>query len=103
MQPPSSSPDPGDIEAQKRVEFPDLADDNENPVYLPRSMTSPGSRLPIEYRSLSIRVEGKMPTSPANRLPIEYRTLSIHVESKIPEGAHKGKHVEERKIAARGE
>jgi len=103
MLPPSSSLDPGDLEAQKRVEFPDVADDNESPVYLPRTMTSAGSRLPIEYRSLSIRVESKMPTSPVNRFPIEYRTLSIHVESKMPEETRKGEHVEKRKIAARGE
>jgi len=102
MQPLSSSPDLGDGEAQKRVELVDVADDHESHLRSPPGVRSPGSRLPIEYRSLSIRVESKMPTSPVNRLPIEYRTLSIHVESKIPEEAHKGK-PEKRKVAARGE
>jgi len=68
-----------DVEAQRRVEIVDL---NEVPT--------------TQFQSRG------GPAAPGSRLPIEYRTLSIHVENKIPDD-RKGKQDEKRKRAVRGQ
>ncbi len=75
---PSASLDRGDVEAQRRAEIVDL---NEVPTTQVRSRGGPAA--------------------PRSRLPIEYRTLSIHVENKISDD-RKGKKDEKRKLAVRG-
>jgi hypothetical protein len=71
-----------DVEAQRRVEIVDL---NEVPTTHWQPVQSRGG-----------------PAAPGSRLPIEYRTLSIHVENKIPYD-RKGKQDEKRKLAVRGQ
>jgi len=77
MLPPSVSLNAGDVEARRRVELVDAADLDD--VHAQRGFNSP-----------------------SNRLPIEYRTLSIHVESRIPEDTRGGTTSEKRKAAAKG-
>lgn len=78
MLPPSISFNAGDVEARRRIELVDATDLDD--VHALRGFNSPG-----------------------NRLPIEYRTLSIHVESRIPEDTRGGTTSEKRKAAAKGE
>jgi hypothetical protein len=74
---PSVTWDQGDLEARRRVELVD----------------APGLD--------DVRSHRGFPRS-SSRLPIEYRTLSIHVESRIPEETRGGAKIEKRKAAARG-
>jgi sodium/potassium-transporting ATPase subunit alpha len=59
MLPPSVSFNAGDVEARRRVELVDATGLND--VHAQRAFTSPGNRLPIEYRTLSIHVESRIP------------------------------------------
>jgi hypothetical protein len=59
MLPPSVSLIAGDVEARRRVELVDAPGLDD--VHAQRGLNSPGSRLPIEYRTLSIHVESRIP------------------------------------------
>ena len=77
MIPPSVSFNAGDVEARRHVELVDVP--GPDGVHAQRGFAAPGSRLPIEYR-----------------------TLSIHVESRIPDESGGGATSEKRKAAAKG-
>ena len=55
---------------------------------------------PVIYSPTDIQESTPRHTEPATRLPIEFRTLSIHVETKVSED--EGKDAQKRKRAVKG-